>query len=73
MPPKYIRWSVNSTDQEMLLELGKKNPAQTIHSLKFIQRSCFPLKTITTVDAMIVSYTSVNHTLGCAIQFIIMK
>lgn len=26
MPPKYIRWSVNSTDQEMLLELGKKKP-----------------------------------------------
>jgi hypothetical protein len=63
-----------TADQEMLFGIWrKKNRPQTIHSLKFIQRSCFPLKTITTVDAMIVSYTSVNHTLGCAIQFIIMK
>lgn len=65
-----------TADQEMLFGIRRKKtrPKQfNIHSLKFIQRSCFPLKTITTVDAMIVSYTSVNHTLGCAIQFIIMK
>ena len=37
MPPKYIRWSVNSTDQEMLFGIRQKKtrPKQFIPSNSF--------------------------------------